>query len=203
LSASNGWSNDVQADLLKAVELAEKAVILDPQNPKTHWGLGRAIARLRTPGALERGIEAMQRAIDLNPNFADAYAYLTLLYIADGRAEDGLRSVETAMQLNPHYPFWYLYMRGVARYVIEDYESAITDFEAAAERSPTALFVWWWLAASYAQTGQLEDAEWQFEQIQMSGFDGTIATIIETGLIQEPGYLSLYKEGLRRVGVPE
>ncbi len=203
MGSRNGWSNDIQGDLAKAVELTEKAIILDPQNPKIHWSLGRATARLRTPGARERGIAAMQRAIDLDPDFADAYAYLTVLYISDGRAEDGLRSVETAMRLNSGYPFWYIFMRGMARFVTEDYESAIADFEAAAERSPTVLFVRWWLAASYAQAGQLEDAEWQYEEMQMLGFDSNITTILTTQPIQDPGYLAIYTEGLRKAGIPE
>ena len=203
LNARNGWSGDVQADIAKAVELTEKAVALDPQNPNLHWSLGRATARLRTPEALQRGIKSLERAIELDPNFADAYAFLTVLYVADGRAEDGLKSVETAMRINPRYPFWYLFMRGMTRYVVEDYQSATTDFEAAAERSPTALFVRSWLAASYAQAGQMEDAEWQVEEMLIMGFEGTIAIIVETQPIQDPGYLSLYKEGLRKAGIPE
>jgi tetratricopeptide (TPR) repeat protein len=200
LGARNGWSNDVQADLAKAVELAEKAVALDPQNPRIYWSLGRAVTRLRIPGALQRGIDAMQRAIELDPDFADAYAFMTVLYVADGRAEDGLRSVATAMQLNPRYPFWYLFMRGMARYVTTDYEAAIADFEAAAERSPTAQFVRWWLAASYAQVGRQDDAEWQVEELHLMGFEGTIATIMDTQPIRDPDYLALYEEGLRKAG---
>jgi len=198
-----GWSDDVQADLEKAVELAERAVSLDGQNPNLHWMLGRAVTRLQTPGALKRGIKAMDRAIELDPDFADAYAFLSDLYTGDGRADDGLRSVETAMRLNPRYPFWYLFMRGQTRYMVEDYESAIADFEAAAERSPTALFLRWWLAASYAQVGRQEDAEWQVEELMSLGFDGSIATITETQSIQHPAYLKLYKEGLHKAGIPE
>jgi adenylate cyclase len=203
LSSRNGWSDNVQADLKKAVELADKAVALDPQNPKIYWSLGRAYSRFRTRGALERGIKALKRAIELDPNFADAYAFLTVLYVADGRAEDGLRSVETAMRLNPHYPFWYLFMRGITRYVVEDYDAAISDFEGTANRSPTALFVRWWLAASYAQAGRMEDAEWQFEEMKAMGFKSNIATIIETQPMQDRRYLSVYKEGLRKAGIPE
>lgn len=203
LSSRNGWSDNIQADLKKAVELAEKAATLDPNDPHIYWSLGRAYARFRTPEALKRGIKALQRAIELDPNFADAYAFLAVLYVANGRAEDGLRSVETAMRLNPRYPFWYLFMRGITRYVIEDYNTAIADFEAAAKRSPTALFVRWWLAASYAQAGRMDDAEWQFEEMKTLGFKSNIATIIETQPIQDPRYLSLYKEGLRKAGIPD
>jgi tetratricopeptide (TPR) repeat protein len=152
---------------------------------------------------LKRGIESLQRAIELDSDFADAYAYLTVLYIADGRAEDGLRSVKTAMRLNPRYPFWYLFMRGMARYFVEDYEAAIADFETAAERSPTVPFLRWWLAASYAQAGQMEDAEWQVEELDMMGAEVNIATIVETQPNQHPGYVALYKEGLRKAGIPE
>jgi adenylate cyclase len=202
MNTDNGWSDDIQADLTMAVELAEKAVGLDSQNPYIHWSLGRATMRFMTPGALKRSIEAMRRAIELDADFADAYAFLAVLYVGDGRAEDGLRSVETAMRLNPRYPFWYLFMRGITRYVVEDYDSAIADFESAAERSPTALFVRWWLAASYGQAGQIDDAEWQVDEMEMMGFEGTIATIIDTGPIQDSGYLSLFKEGLRKAGMP-
>jgi TolB-like protein/Flp pilus assembly protein TadD len=203
LNADNGWSTDIQADLNKAVQLAEKAAALDPQNPYIHWSLSRATARFMTPEALKRSIANMERAIELGPDYADAHAWLAILYVADGRAEDGLKSVETAMLVNPRYPFWYLFMRGITRYVVEDYELAIVDFEAAAERNPTALFVRWWLAASYAQAGQMEDAEWQVEEMQFMGFEGTIATIIETGPIQDLEYLSLLKEGLRKAGIPD
>lgn len=203
LNTRNGWSDDIRADLTRAVELAEKALTLDPQDPKIYWSLGRAAARLRTPVALERGIEAMQKAIELDPNFADAYAYLCVLYIAGGRAEDGIRSVETAMRLNPDYPFWYPFMRGMARYVVKDYEEAIADFEVAAERMPTVLFVRWWLAASYAQVGRIEDAEWQVAEMDIMGFEGSIATIMETQPIQDPEYLAVYLEGLRKAGIPE
>jgi TolB-like protein/class 3 adenylate cyclase len=203
LSARNGWSNDIQADLTKAVDLAEKAVAIDPQDPNLHWSLGRATARLRMPGALKRGIEALQQAIELDPDFADAHAYLAILHNGDGRAEDGLRSVETAMRLNPRYPFWYLVMRGSAHFCLEDYPSAIADFETAAERNPRAPFVRWFFAASLAQAGQMEDAEWQVDELYLLGFEGNISTIVETQPIQDPECVKRYKEGLRKAGIPE
>lgn len=203
LSARNGWSKDVTADLDLAVQLAEKALRLDPNNPKIYWSLGRALARRQAPDALPRGIGALRQAIELDPDFADAYAYLTVLYVADGRPEDGLRSIETAMRLNPRFPFWYLFMRGMARFYVEDYEAAVADFEAAVERSPTALFLRWWLAASYAQLGRADDAEWQVEELNSMGFEGSIETIVETQPMRNPEFLKIYKEALRKAGIPE
>lgn len=140
----------------------------------------------------------------MDPNYADAHAFLTTLYNGDSRAEEGLKSIATAMRLNPKYPFWYLFMRGMSRYALYDYRSAIADFEAAAERSPTAMFVRWWLAATYAQAGQQEDAEWQVDEMRTLGFTGSIATILETQQpIQDQDYLSRFKKGLRQAGIAE
>lgn len=203
LNARNGWSDDVPADFAKALELAEKAVALDPQDPKLHWSLSRSISRLGTPEALERSIKSMERAIELDADFADAYAYLAVLYTGAGRASDGLKSVETAMRLNPKFPFWYLFMRGMAQFCLSDYQSAITDFETAAERNPRAQFVRWFFAASLAQAGQMEDAEWQVEELNLLGFEGSISTIVETQAIQDPECKERYMDGLRKAGIPE
>ena len=107
------------------------------------------------------------------------------------------------MRLNPNYPFWYLFMRGMAHYVMEQYETAVADFEAATNRSPTAQFVKWWLAAAYAQAGRVDDAEWQVEELYLMGFNGSISTIINTQPIRYPPYLKIYLEGLKKAGIPE
>lgn len=203
LNARNGWSDDVEGDLKKAVRLAEKAVSLDGQNPSLHWGLGRAVLRIKAPDAVKRGIKSMERAIALDPDFADAYAFLGHFYSTDGRIQDGLRSIETAMRMNPRFPFWYLFLRGINRFMAEDYEDAIADFERAAGRSPTAQFVRWWLAASYAQMGQQGDAEWQVDELASMGFDGSIATIIETWPNFPAPFTKRYTEAMRKAGIPE
>jgi len=199
----SGWSDDVDSDLRKAVELAEKAVALDEQNPGLHWVLGRALARIHKPGMLKRGIESMKRAIELDPGFSDAYAFLGQLYAGDGRPEDGLRSVETAMRMNSRYPFWYLFVRGSNHLVAEDYEKAIADLERAMSRSPTAQFVRWVLAFAYVEAGRQEDAEWQIDELKSMGFTGNIRTITESQPLQHPPFLKRYRAGLRKAGIPE
>lgn len=152
--------------------------------------------------ALERGIEALRPAIELDPYFSAAYARPAILYTAGGRPADGLRSVETAMRLNPRYPSWYLFMRSVTGFCLANYRSAIADFVAARERSPTAPFIRWFLAATCAQAGQVDDAAWAVEELGMMDIEPTIGVLVETQPIQDPECLTRYRTGLRKAGIP-
>ena len=147
--------------------------------------------------------KSMERSIKLDPDFADAYAFLGNLYSSDGRVEDGLRSIETAMQMNDRFPFWYLFMHGINRFYAEDYEQATKSLERDAERSPTAQFVRWWLAAAYVQSGRQDDAEWQVEELNSMGFEGSIETITQTWPNLHKPFMERYVQAMRVAGIPE
>jgi hypothetical protein len=146
---------------------------------------------------------SLERAIELDPNYADAFAYISYLYVGIGRIEEALSAIETAINLNPQYPFWYIQNRAVIRYMREEYEAAIIDLESAAEKSPTALFVRWWLAAAYAQAGRQDDAEWQLVEMTDLGFHSTVKELLETSVIHHPPYVERFAAGLRKAGIPE
>ena len=60
----------------------------------------------------------------------------------------------------------------MARFFTKDYALAVSDYEAAVQRSPTALFIRWLLAAAYVRAGRMDDAEWQVEELKSLGFNG-------------------------------
>ncbi len=200
-----GWSNDPQEDTNKAIEYAKKSIALDAKNPFAYWTQGRVFSRVRLGGIKNqfKAVEALERAIELDPNYADAYAYISYLYVGIGRIEEALSAIETAINLNPQYPFWYIQNRAVIRYMREEYEAAIIDLESAAEKSPTALFVRWWLAAAYAQAGRQDDAEWQLVEMTDLGFHSTVKELLETSVIHHPPYVERFAAGLRKAGIPE
>lgn len=206
IKARFGWSKDAEADRKKAVALAEKAVALDERNPFSHWTLGRILTRLRSGGvkALIRAVDALERAIELDPGYADAYAFLSYLYVGIGEPEKALVAIESAMKRNPRYPFWYIRNRGIIRYMEGNYDAAIADFEEAVQRNPTTYFVRWWLAAAYAQAGRQQDADWQLEEMRGLGFKLTVKEVIEQeAVIRHPPYVERYAAGLRKAGIPE
>ena len=50
----------------------------------------------------EQAIAELERAVALDPNFANAYAELAHTLTYAGRPEEAIKVVEKAMRLNPH-----------------------------------------------------------------------------------------------------
>ena len=200
LAAEGGWSPAPTESYEKARLLAEKAVALDDDLPQAHWALARTYSRRHNfDGA--RAVAELRKAIALDPNYADAHAFLANVLGFVGRAEEALGHVETAMRLNPHFPFWYYYVLGESQFMLTRYDAAIESFEKAIERNPTVPWSHRYLVAAYGHVGMIDEAEWEMEELRMLGFEPTLANYIFQ--IQDPAYLARYFDGLRKAGVPE
>jgi adenylate cyclase len=80
------WSPDPSA-LERAAEMAQRAIALDNSEPGAHLTLGCAHLFHRQH---EQAIAEMERAIALDPNFADAHTWMTLIINYAGRPEEGI-----------------------------------------------------------------------------------------------------------------
>lgn len=201
-----GWSNSIASDRNKAIEYAQKALKLDDTLPFAHWTMARILSRHGTEGVKSQldAISSLKRAIELDPNYADAYAFISSLYVGVGKPKEAEVAIERAMRLNPKYPFWYLMNRAIVRYMQADYTAAVADLEKAVERNPTAIFLHWWLAAAYAQAGLEAEAAWQVEELKALGFSSKAKDIVATtSIIRHPPYVESYITGLRKAGIPE
>ena len=83
----------------------KQALALDDSLPMAHALLGIVYAQKQQ---YDQAIAEGERAIALDPNNADSYAWQAEVLNFAGRPEEALRSVEQAMRLNPRYPAWYL-----------------------------------------------------------------------------------------------
>lgn len=194
-----GWVENRDQAYDTSLRMAEKAVALDPSLPFAHYALGRALARPKF-AEYDRAIEEFKKSIALDPSFADGYANLALVSVFTGNAAHAIGMMEKAMRINPHFPFWYYFGRGMARHLQGDYAAAVEDLSKAAERNPTVSFVRYWLAASLAQVGRIEDAEWQIEELHGMGYDMTLDQMLRENPVTFPAYRKKLIEGLRKAG---
>jgi tetratricopeptide (TPR) repeat protein len=204
-SSRFGWGENSEADRALALEMAEQSVRLDRDDPFAHWTLGRVLSRLgRDVGSRDRAKEELETAIELDPNYADAHAFLSLIYIGAGQTEEARSAISTAFDLNPAPASWYFQNRGIVHYFQELYEQAAEDFEVAVDQNPTAAFSRIWLAAAYAMSGNVDDAEWELREAQALVEVGTVIDVLTANpIIHHPEFRDIYANGLKAAGLQE
>ena len=80
-------------------------------------------------------IKAFDKAIEIDPNYAKAYAGRAAIYNDWRQFQQALRESEQAIKLDPNLP-WGFNCRGVAHTGMLNYQEAIQDFNKAMELEP-------------------------------------------------------------------
>ena len=100
-NAHMGWSS-LQDVLPSAWERARKAKDIDRADPWARLAMGIIAMFSRKH---EEAVDELTTSLDLNPNFALAYACLGLALAYGGKGEEAIPLLEKAMRLSPHDPF--------------------------------------------------------------------------------------------------
>ena len=108
-----------------------------------------------------------------------------------------------AMRLNPNQPQAYLSVLGGVYFDLRQYEEAANFLKKAIARNPSAQRPRMLLAATYAQLGLMEDAEWQSEELLALDSNFSLKRILEAQPFKNPSHLEPLLDGLRKAGLPE
>jgi adenylate cyclase len=197
-AAMNGWSDDRPAALKQAERIATHAIGLQPVLPLAYFVRGLAY---REQHEYIKALVEAQKAIDYDPSYANAYVLLaTLLYYA-GRPEEGLARIQQAMQINPHHPYNYHFHLGQAYFVLHRYKDAIDAFNLGLSSYPASERMRVWLAAALAQSGNIEDAKWEGEQIMADDPDFSIERMTQAFPFNNPADMDHFISGLKKAGL--
>ena len=142
----------------EAVNLASKAVALDPSLGRGRGVLGNALLWGRKH---HQALAQFEDGLKANPNDADLLDYSAEVYAWMGQPKEAIQRIKQAMRLNPYYPNWYLFTLGWAQYLARDYEGAI---ETLRQMSPIGV-ARRILAASLACVGRMEEAHAEAEKV--------------------------------------
>ncbi len=196
----NGWSDRRDHSLLRAQELATKAISLQQALPVAYFVRGLAYREMEE--YIKALVEA-EKAIEYDPNYANAYVLLaTLLYYA-GRPEESLERIKKAMRLNPHHPYNYTFHLGQAYYILERYDKAIEAFNNGIASNPASERLHLWLAAAHAQSGDIDEAEWEADQVLTLNPDFSLRRMQQAFPFKDPADREHFLVGLRKAGLTE
>jgi adenylate cyclase len=196
-----GWSADRETSERLAVLAARQAVALDGTLPEARYTLSTALARA---GRLDEALAEAQKAIDLNPNYADGLAWRAAVLAGMNRGQEALQEIERAMRLNPHFRYWHIHIRGIARFALGEYDMAVADFRLALERNPNWHPSRWLLAATLGHLGRRTEAEWELNELHAAGIRLDRSNLGQANLATgDSAYRARITEGLRKAGLAE
>ena len=187
------------ASAQKAIDMAKRAVALDETLPQAHFALG--FVYLYGQARHEAAIVEARRALELNPNYADAYALLSSAYLFAGELEKTIELDREAMRINPASSLIYYIHLGRRQYLEGRYQEAVETFLSAAAKDYAYLPSHVWLAATYAQLGDLDEAQWSADQVRTLDPDFTIDAWMDRRPYKIPGHRARLIEGLEAAGL--
>lgn len=194
-----------------ALDLAEKAVALDPNDARIQSTIGFIRAYMRDFDVAEQHFD-LARA--LNPNDAVVQILYAVLQSSRGRPERGLAAVEIACRLNPRHPRWYNASRARLLFQRGDYDQAAALFESKMWDEPARyLRDLGWRVAACAHAGQLDKAtRWGEEFVREmtchwqgdpgAGVSAYIEWLVWFSLLEHAPDVERLRAGLRLAGLP-
>ncbi|HJU17375.1 MAG TPA: adenylate/guanylate cyclase domain-containing protein [Stellaceae bacterium] len=198
-------------DLLREAEKAVRnALRLDPTVAIAHVAEGMV---LRAHGDHLGALDAFDRAVQLDPNLARAWAQKANELVMVGRPEEAPALALRAITLSPRDPalpvyYWHI---GRAYFVMKKYGDAIVWIRKSVGLRDNAWYTWAYLVSAYALTRQSgPEVDEAIKNFKTKFKEYTIETIQRVYEKENPQRHERMKEsiqeltkGLREAGIPE
>jgi TonB family protein len=128
------------------------AILIDETEPGTAEEAYRRAFHLNQLGHPERAIEMMGKAIQLRPDWAEAFAARARVHYAQKDYRQAIRDFSEALEIDPGSASW-LDTRGLAYSYSGEHEKALADYTRAIELSPKTGAYWNNRGWAYSETG--------------------------------------------------
>lgn len=196
----HGWiaGDETAAAQTRMLDLARKAVRLDPNNYMAHHALGRVQLHY---GDLESAIGAFRRGTELNPSSSLATMGLADALVNVGRTEEALEVIERLERIDPLYGYSVTWSKSVALWQAGDCEQARDGFLAMPSMPVASYKV---LAAIHHCLGNTGAAARAMSDYLSDNPDWTIARErkLRADMWTAPGALERWLAALEAVGMP-
>ncbi|MCG2778215.1 MAG: tetratricopeptide repeat protein [Desulfobacterales bacterium] len=158
-----GSTKSPRESLKIAAELSKKALSIDNSLGDAHGLLGNIYVITKQ---YEKGIPELEKAVDLEPNGADAHAHLAMGLLFMDRSEEAILMSKKAIRLSPIAPSWYLHNLAATYRNIRNYEESLVWAEKAVKQEPENILSHLVLCSIYSIMGRMEEARVEANEVK-------------------------------------
>jgi len=204
MAVQHGFTESPREDVIKAYELAQRAMALDDTLGWSYMALARAYLM---KGQHDQAVAIAEKAVQLQPSDADAHGYLGLYLMWAGRAEEAIAPIKKALRLNPQVLFStgpYLNFSGFAYVTADRYGEAISAFEESAKRGgATGIEALAYSAAAYSELGKEQEARATVQKLLEKDPDFSLRSWVWLRLYKNLDDWKRLLNVFRKAGLPE
>ena len=199
------WAEMPQAMMERAGELAERAIVLDPFDARGLAISGHVRAFLHH--RLREAMALHERALDLNPNLAMAWALSAVAHAYAGNLDEAKRRANRYKKLSPLDPhaFFFDAFFVLIHLMMRDYETAVEVGRTVCQLNPafTAGYKPYLAALGYLGRGQEQETATIRRRLLILEPDFTIERFMSGNPMERESDKLHYAEGLRLAGIRE
>jgi len=108
-------------------------------------------------GNQSEAIQAFDKAIEINPQYADAWYNKGLSLYIQGKYDDAIKAYEKAIEIDPQYASaWY--DKGLTLYAQGKYDEAVQAFNESIAIYPQSKLAWWFKGQALYDQGKYNEA---------------------------------------------
>jgi adenylate cyclase len=195
------WASQLSPDaqaLAQAEAAVQRALVLNNSDPISRAFLGLVYLWQKQ---YEPALAEMARAIALNPNLADSYAYLAETLSRVGRVEEAVAMAEQALRHKPFFADGHLNIVGSAYYLVGKLEEAIPPLKQFLTRYPNILGARLTLAAVYSELGRETEARVEAVEVLRLNPQFSLEIYRQRVPIKDPAMLERHLAALHKVGL--
>jgi DNA-binding SARP family transcriptional activator/Flp pilus assembly protein TadD len=203
LLVGQAWAKDPATAVLRAGELAERAVTLDPGDARALTLVGHVRAFLHKQP--EQACALHERALALNPNLPLAWCCSGLALSYLGQHDNAIEHITRAHHLSPYDPHTFFFDMALAmpHFLRHDFDNALIIGRRAVELNPGFSSTYKGYLAILGHLAHREEANRVLSRLLELEPAFSIRDAIERSPMQRQQDLDLYADGLRRAGLRE
>jgi DNA-binding SARP family transcriptional activator/TolB-like protein len=196
--AFQGWEKP-GPEIDRAYDAAGQSLMADERDPAAHWAMGRA---LWLRGQHEPSVVALERAIDLSPNFALGHYTLAFVHSQAGDPDTAIAASDHSRELSPFDPllFGMLGARAMALVRLGRFSEAANWATKAAARPNAHPHIVAIAAFSLALAGSLDEARTHAATVRRTLPQYRLADFLRAFRFDPDGE-ALFREGAKRLGM--
>jgi adenylate cyclase len=198
------WTKSPAESYRRALEFAKKALTLNEEDPMAHGYIGTIYLLQRKH---DKAMAAGQRAISIDPNYADGYAILSQIMRYSGRFEEALPLIEKGIRLSPMPRVFYPWTLAHSYVMLGRYEEAIETYKQIRERCRRGECPPWWgkvvAIVSNMELGREEEARAQVEEYLRLRPTASLEGMRKGHPYKDPAHMERVISPLRKAGFPD